>query len=77
MHSSDSVVPLEPNVAPVCRDHLFGARRWTLIAILERTPQWPAARMLLTPHIELDTPAGFDGPRFDEVMRIADKITCN
>jgi chromosome partitioning protein len=27
-----------------------------------------------TTHMVLDTPAGFDGARFDEVMRIADKV---
>lgn len=27
-----------------------------------------------TTHMVLDTPAGFDGPRFEEVMRIADKV---
>ncbi len=27
-----------------------------------------------TTHLVLDTPAGFDGARFDEVMRIADKV---
>lgn len=27
-----------------------------------------------TTHIVLDTPAGFDGARFDEAMRIADKV---
>jgi chromosome partitioning protein len=27
-----------------------------------------------TTHMVLDTPAGFDGPRFEEVMKIADKV---
>lgn len=27
-----------------------------------------------TTHLVLDTPAGFDGPRLDEVMRLADKV---
>jgi chromosome partitioning protein len=27
-----------------------------------------------TTHVVLDTPAGFDGPRFDDVLKVADKV---
>lgn len=48
-----------PNLAPIAA--------WEIQAGIAKPPQG-------TTHIVLDTPAGFDGARFDEAMKIADKV---